>query len=249
MDNGIQFLDIIFFALIAGFLILRLRSVLGRRDGHEGGYQDPFRRNRQDSGENGTDQDDNIIPLPNRSGEQADNDQGADDYVEPGYHRDDDEEEEADPNNPLTAGRTQIKIADPSFNDKDFIAGARIAFEVVLGAYASGDYATLRSLLNDDVYENFENAIRNREQAGEMLEETLVGITNAKIVELGMNGDSAVVTVKFVSEQIMALYDEGGTIIDGDPDKVIKNIDYWTFTRDTRNNDPNWLLVATANQE
>lgn len=241
MDNGIQFLDIIFFALIAAFLILRLRSVLGRRDGHEGGYQDPFRRDRDEGMSADQDKDDNIIPLPNRSGN--------DDYEPEPFKQEEEPEEEADPNDPLAAGRTQIKIADPGFNDKEFISGARIAFEVILGAYASGDYATLKSLLDDEVYNNFENAIRNREQAGEMLEETLVGITKAEIVELGMDGDNAVVTVKFVSEQIMALYDEGGTIIDGDPDKVIKNIDYWTFTRDTRSKDPNWLLVATANQE
>ncbi len=245
MENGSQFFEIILYALIAVFLILRLRSVLGKRDGHEGGYHDPFRRNKQDQAE--SDNDDNVVHLPSHPETDQADDLSEDVY---GYVDDDESEEEVlDENDPLSAGIIQICLADPSFDQKEFVSGARIAFEVILGAYAVCDTGTLKGLLSSEVYENFKGAIENRSQAGETLEETLVGIKSAQIVEAFMDDDDANVTVKFVSEQIMAVRDEAGDIIEGSPDKIVANTDYWTFSRDTRNSDPNWILVATASQE
>ena len=226
MGGEFQFFDIIILAMIAGFLILRLRRVLGRRDGHEGGYHDRFRE--REGAEPDAAGDDNIVQLPDRSEGPAD--------AAP---------LDIDPDDPTAAGLTQIRVADPSFGPDEFAEGARTAFEMILNAFASGDRKMLKGLLSPDVYKNFDEAITERERAGEVLEDTLVGIRSAKIIEATMDGHHAVVTIKFVSEQISALRDAEGNIIDGNPNEVIDVTDFWTFSRDTRSTDPNWTLIGT----
>ena len=229
MGNGFQFIDIIFFALIAAFLILRLRSVLGRRNGHEGGHRDPFARRRQDR----RPVEDKVVRLPDRT-----------DDIPEGYVTAS-AEPPGQPESPLEAGVTQIKVADGQFDPQEFLSGARIAFEMILSAFAAGDSATLKSLLNDDVYGNFAQSIREREDAGETMENTLVGVGTTEVVEAYMEGSVAHVTVKFVSEQINVVRDADGEVVDGDPNAVTEVTDFWTFSRDTRARDPNWILVAT----
>ena len=229
MGNGFQFIDIIFFALIAAFLILRLRSVLGRRDGHEGGHRDPFALRRQER----RPVDDKVVRLPDRT-----------DDVPEGYVTAS-AEPAGRPETPLDAGFTQIKVADGRFDPQEFMSGARIAFEMILSAFAAGDAATLKTLLNDDVYGNFAQSIREREEAGESMENTLVGVGTTEPVEAYMEGSVAHVTVKFVSEQINVVRDADGEVVDGDPNAVTEVTDFWTFSRDTRAKDPNWILVAT----
>ncbi len=228
MGNGFQFIDIIFFALIAAFLILRLRSVLGRRDGHEGGHRDPF-AHRQDR----TRVEDKVVRLPDRTEEVPEG------YVTASA------EPARPPETPLEAGFTQIKVADPRFDPQEFTSGARIAFEMILSAFAAGDAATLKTLLNDEVYRNFAQSIREREEAGETMENTLVGVSTTEPVEAYMEGSVAHVTMKFVSEQINVVRDADGEVADGDPNAVAEVTDFWTFSRDTRARDPNWILVAT----
>lgn len=230
--GDLPFIDIILFAMIAAFLVLRLRSVLGRRDGHDGsGHRDPFsQRQAPDEAE------DNVIPLPDNS--RFD--------IEPAANEDEQESAEAvDPNDPLAQGIHDIRQADPSFAPEEFLSGAKVAFEMILGAFAEGDSKALKPLLNPDVYANFEQAIRNREDAGEELEYTLIGINSADAVEAYMENSYAHVTIKFVSEQVNALKDKDGNVIDGDPDRIIEVTDFWTFARNTGSSDPNWSLVAT----
>jgi predicted lipid-binding transport protein (Tim44 family) len=117
---------------------------------------------------------------------------------------------------------------------------------MIVGAYAQGDTATLRPLLADDVYENFAAAIRARQQARQTLETTLVGIKSADLVEARMDGRNAIVTVKFVSEQINVTRNAEGAVVEGDPQQIAAVTDVWTFSRNTRSRDPNWLLVATS---
>jgi len=225
MGGEFQFFDIIILAFIAGFLVLRLRRVLGRRDGHEGGYQDQF-RDREDP-ESDTKADDNVVHLPDRAEDVdvADIDVSA--------------------NDPIGAGIIQVRVADPSFDPAGFAEGAKMAFEMILNAFASGDRKSLKGLLSPDVYKNFDNAISEREAAGEKLEDTLVGIRSSEIVEASMDGHHGVITLKFVSEQISALRDSENNIIDGNPNEVIDVTDFWTFSRDTRSKDPNWTLIGT----
>ena len=146
----------------------------------------------------------------------------------------------------LEAGLAQIKSADRSFREREFIKGARSAFEMIVEAFAKGNGKVLKSLLDDPVYENFASAIREREKAGHTLETTLVGIEQADIIRAEMQGRNAIVTVKFVSGQVNATRDESGDVVEGDPNNVVEVTDIWTFGRDTRRSDPNWSLIATG---
>ncbi|MCW8952724.1 MAG: Tim44/TimA family putative adaptor protein [Rhodospirillales bacterium] len=231
MDGGFQFIDIILFAMIAAFIVLRLRSVLGRRDGTDGSHVDPFRKPPQREKDR---EDDNVVQLPDRSAEDG--------QAAPF----DNDEAPAEPQTPLAAGLTQIKVADPSFDDRAFIGGAQGAFAMILDAFAKGDRKVLGPLLSNEVMANFETAIDEREDRGETLEATLVGFRSVDFLEAGMNGRNAMVTLKFVSEQVNILRDEEGRVIDGDPNAVETVTDIWTFSRDTRSRDPNWSLVATS---
>lgn len=234
MDGGFQFVDIILFAMIAVFLILRLRNTLGRRDGTDGNHVDPFSHRPRPEDPRKDGKDDNVVRLP---GNDADPDARI-------------EDEEGDvlstePQTPLEAGLTQIKLADPSFEPNGFLQGAKGAFEMILTAFAEGDVKTLKGLLSPDVFANFTDAIDDREEAGETVRDTLVGFKSVELIEADLEDDDAVVTVKFVSEQINVVENKDGEVIDGDPNQVITVTDLWTFRRNTRSGDPNWQLVAT----
>ena len=233
MGDGFQFIDIVLFALVAGFLILRLRSVLGRRNGHHPRTPDPFTpRPKPEQA------DETVARLPDRNGRPAD--------ATP--------LPAAEPAPPaakgsLEAGLAQIKIADPRFDVNEFTSGARIAFELILNAFAAGDSEALKPLLSPEVFSNFEHSIRDRQAKGQRLETKLVTLKSAEPVEAYMAGRTAHVTVKFVSEQVSALLDSGGSVVEGDPRTVVEVTDFWTFARDTRSPDPNWTLVATASAD
>jgi predicted lipid-binding transport protein (Tim44 family) len=237
MGDGFQFLDIILFAAIAAFFVLRLRGVLGKRTGHDKRSADPFspREETEDEDEN------KVIPLPDRSKiARAETAEGAAEEAS------DAAEEVESAATPLTAGLRQVKRADKSFDEDGFIDGARTAFEWVIEAFARGDAKTLRPLLSNDVYGDFSGAIEERENAGQKLETTLVGITGAEIIEAELQGRTAFVTIKFVSEQVNVVRDSDGEVVDGDSNQVTKITDIWTFARNTRSRDPDWTLVATS---
>ncbi len=224
MGDG-YYLDIILFALVAAFLVLRLRSVLGRRDGFQG-------------------KNDQRLPFPGRS-----------ERLEDKPVRLPDRDAAADPaigDEPVLmpasvdAGITQIRVADPSFDEREFLGGAQKAFELILQAFAQEDVRSLQALLSQDVYNNFVQTIRARQQAGEKLETTLVAIKSSDIVEAYMTGRTAHVTVKFVSEQISAVRNAKAEIIEGDATSVNEVVDFWTFARDIRSSNPNWTLIATG---
>lgn len=232
MGSSFQFIDIILFAMIAVFLILRLRNVLGRRDGHEGGHRDPFGSNV--SVEEVSDgQDKKIIQLPD----------GSDENNFSGNKGD--TSSSADGNTALAAGVAEIQRLDNTFNTEDFLVGARVAFEMVLEGYSNHDRKILENLLSAEVLVNFLRAIDEREKAGHVLEDTLVGIEKSEIVEAYIEDERAQVTVKFVSEQINVVRDSEGQIASGNPNEVINVVDLWTFARDIHSTDPNWALVAT----
>ena len=236
MGDGFQFMDIILFAMIAAFLIFRLRGVLGKRDGHEGGYRDPF---KPEQPEDVASNDDNIVHLADRDDAvDEDNPYGAID-----------EDEAGGADDALSMGLRDIKKADAGFEAEQFAGGANMAFEMVLNAYVGGDTATLKNLLSPDVYSNFAKAISDREQAGETLEDTLVDIRSTELVEAYMEGRQALVTVKFVTEQVNATRDENGDVVDGNPTEIITITDFWTFARDTKSRDPNWTLAATRSMD
>jgi predicted lipid-binding transport protein (Tim44 family) len=231
MGNGFQFIDIIFFAMIAAFLVLRLRSVLGRRNDTKTGHRDPFAKAERAK-------EDNVVPLPDLAREPA---------VDTGRRTDPSRTDApaSESASLVDQGVQQISRLDSDFNPKEFLIGARAAFEMILNAFAAGDKATLKGMLSAEVYGNFVRAIDDRQKAGHTLEDTLVGIKSAEVVEAFLEGRVGHVTVKFVSEQITVTRDSDGQIVDGNPNTVTEVTDFWTFARDTRSRDPNWDLVAT----
>ena len=212
--------DIILFALVAVFLVLRLRSVLGRRTGHER-RRAPLLRQAEPTS-------DKVIAFGQRS--QA---------APPAPPT-------AAPADPVAAGLDQIRDTDPGFDPSAFLQGARAAFEMIVGAFAAGDKAQLRPLLADEVYTPFIRAIDERDTARETLETRIEQIKRLDLVEAGLDGRMARITVKLVSDQINVLRAHDASVVDGDPDHPIEKTDFWTFARDTHSSDPNWVLVATA---
>jgi predicted lipid-binding transport protein (Tim44 family) len=232
MGSSFQFFDIILFAMIAVFLILRLRSVLGRRhDGSKTGHRDPFAR-LPDREQPDKPSDGKVVQPPSP--------------LEPRPIGADGPTVESETTDPVLAqGYENIRAADRGFDPREFAAGSQAAFEMILNAYAAGDSKTLQPLLSEEVFGNFDLAIRERGEQGQALEETLVGIKLAEVVEAWMDGDIAHVTVKFVSKQVHVVCNKEGRVIEGDPNQIIDVTDFWTFARDTCSRDPNWALIAT----
>lgn len=221
--------SILILAVIAALLVFRLYKVLGKRSGHEH-QSDPFTGVANDDGRRDT-----VVPLPERRPSRPE------DSGRPAPP----DSEAADTGGALAAGIRQIREADPAFDVGVFLAGARKAFEMVVAAFAAGDAATLRPLLNDEVFANFTGAMKARQSDGHVLETTLVGMKSTELIEAGVQGRHAGVTVKFVSEQINVVRDAAGNVVEGDPATVTVVTDLWTFSRNTRSRDPNWMLVAT----
>lgn len=217
MNDGFHFLDIVFFAMVAAFLVLRLRSVLGRRTGTE------------------------------RPPEQWVADPDAAKVVDLAQVRRSASEPPAE--SPVGLGLAAIRAADRGFDLDGFLGGARAAFEMIVGAFAAGDKAVLQPLLAPDVYRNFAEAIDNRQRNGEVLTTELVGIRSVEPVEARLDGGFASLTLRIVSEQVNALSSHDGQLLDGSRDRVVDVIDEWTFRRDTRSSDPNWVLAATRTPE
>ena len=237
-------LEILFFAIVAAFLGWRLYSVLGRRTGHEKRF-DPF--GQSDAPTSLPDRDsarDNVRRLP-EPGPRAE--RPADRNAE--RERRKIEAAIAGVAGDVRRSLDEIRGVDAKFDPVDFIAGARIAFEMILTAFAKGDAKALRPLLSDQVFENFNGAIEDRNRNKQRLDTTLVGILSADIVDAELASNEARVSVKFVSQQISVTKDQEGRIVDGDPSEVANITDVWTFQRSVKSRDPNWVLVGTESPQ
>ena len=224
MSDGFAYLDIIFFAMIAAFIALRLRSVLGRRTGHERQRQPENYRPAQP-----VQPPDNVVPLPERAPVPAGDDSGIADVRD----------------NSVKGGLTAIRLADRSFDLDGFLQGSKAAFAMIVEAFARGDKDALRPLLAPDVFQRFSVAMDDRSRRGETLATELVATRSAEVVAAGMSGSRARVTVRFESDQINVTRNTAGELVDGDPSRIDQVVDLWTFERDTRSRDPNWQLVET----
>jgi predicted lipid-binding transport protein (Tim44 family) len=222
-----QYFDIILFAMIAAFLVLRLRSVLGRRTGNER-RRDLFVRRAAPIADK---------PAAEQVATSGDQDKDITAPVLAGK-----------PADAVADGLSRIRRADPSFDPSQFLQGARAAFEMIVSAYAKGDKAGLRPLLSDEVYQPFAATIDERAAAKETFETSDLRLGDAEIVDSDLAGRAARVTVKLVSRQINVTRAMDGSIVDGDPENPVEKTDYWTFARDTRSADPNWVLVATSSE-
>jgi predicted lipid-binding transport protein (Tim44 family) len=227
----------IIFLALAVFIFLRLRSVLGQRTGRERPPYDPY--SARDKMRPATEK---VISLPNRAAEpQKPTETPADVQAVPV----DRWKGVAAAGSPVAAGLDAIVAADPKFDAKHFVTGARSAYEMIVTAFAEGDRRALKDLLSRDVYDGFDGAITDREKKGNKVETRFVAIESADITGAEMRGRSAQVTVRFVSQLVSVTRDAQGVVVDGNPDKVTDVTDVWTFARDASSRDPNWKLVAT----
>lgn len=220
------------FVVAAVFVILRLRSVLGRRTGHERPPPKPFSQGEQ----HGTlsTKKDNVVPLPQR----PDSPRGVEDKSHEGPP-------DVQEGSTLEQALTQIAIVDRNFEPEHFLTGAKAAYEQIVTAFAEGNLGALRGLTSDDVFVNFRSVIRDRESAAQKVEFDFERIENAEIVEAEFEDSIASLTVKFQSFICQAVRSRSGEVVSGDPSAARNVVDVWTFIRDLKSSDPNWRLAAT----
>ncbi len=231
--NGSFDISTVVFAILAVFVVWKLRSVLGTRTGTE---RPPFPRRtpRAPGAEPGK-----VIPLPGSAERAADigrTDATAAAASWQGY---------AEPGSPVARGLDDIARADPAFAAADFMQGARSAYETIIVAFAKGDKATLSPLLARDVYDGFAAEIDRRTAKGETVETTFVGIDKALIEDAQVRGRSEQIGVRFQTKLITVTRDKAGAVIDGHAETVVDIVDLWSFSRIIGARDPNWQLIAT----
>ena len=196
MNYSFEYIDIILLAMIAGFIFLRLRGILGKRTGFEGKAPPQFEEILK-----------NIDPK-----------------VKPDIKKNFDEEAQ-----------------------KEFLKGARIAYETIITDFSDNDnkLTTSKPLLSKKIYDQFNEALSERSKRGHFAEITFIGVNSADIKEHKNINKALQVTVDFVAEVITCIRDKDKKIVSGSPDKIKKIYDTWVFSRDTRSNNPNWQLIET----
>jgi len=243
MGGNIDVITLVFL-VVAVAIFIKLRSVLGRRTGHEQTRIERYRAQQEARQRNGElVGQDKIVTLPRRErdGEEL-QPAGAQQARADGEQR---VREFAASNSEVSQGLVEIVRADPTFDPGQFLQGAKGAYEIIVTAFAEGNRKTLKNLLNSEVYDGFVGAIGERERRGEQIDQSFVGIKSADVVEAELKGTAAQVTVRFVSELISATRDRAGVVISGDPKRIREVTDIWTFSRDVSSRDPNWKLIAT----
>jgi predicted lipid-binding transport protein (Tim44 family) len=212
-------IDLILFGMIAAFLVLRLRSILGRRTG--------FERQQAQRGP---------VAVPGVGRPVPPVIDGKATPVAPSRPL-------PDPATPLGASLQRLRQVDRNFDPARFLSGAEAAFRMIVKAFADGDRVTLRSLLADETYRGFEQAIAARETNGETQRTEIRDIPTVSIETASLAGTVASIAVKFVSDQVAETLDRDGKPLVGS-DAVTEIIDLWTFERDLTSSDPAWRLTA-----
>ena len=193
MSYSFEYIDIILLAMIAGFIFLRLRGILGKKTGFEEDIESSFAH-------------------------------------------------EAPPS------KQTVNLDASTFDEnakKEFVKGAIIAYETIITNFAKGTLKDIKALLDKSVYQQFEDAIKDRQSKKHSSETTFIGISSAEVKQHEQNKNMLEVTVEFVSEIISCVKDKDNKVISGDPEKIKKVLDTWKFSKDSRSANPNWLLIDT----
>ena len=194
MNYSFEYIDILLLAMIAGFIFLRLRGILGKRTGHEKNVDPNFAQNFSSK------------KILKNEMEKVNFDEKA---------------------------------------KEDFLKGAKIAYETIIKNFASGNLKSIKYLLDKKVFDQFNETIKEKNSKGYKSETTFIGISSASIKEHSTLNNILEVTVDYVSEIISCVKDRDNKILSGDPKKVRKVFDTWKFSKDSRSNNPNWLLIDT----
>ena len=195
MNNSFEYIDIILLAMIAGFIFLRLRGILGKKSGFEDKMPTSFPHE-----------------FPNETPKKPTNENTFDEGAQ-----------------------------------KDFIKGAKIAYENIVTSFSSGNLKSVKELLDKKVYNQFDEAIKSRNANGQISETTFIGINSAEIKKHENKKGFLEVTVNFVSEIISCVKDKNNNILTGDTKKIKKVFDTWKFSKQINSTNPNWLLIDTEN--
>ena len=235
-------LDIVVFALVAAFLVHRLRSVLGTRHGEERQRPNPFASADNPDAVDETSSNmtskahEDDLDLIEQAVQEPAKKLDIQQVVNDGLIENDEK---------LTKALAEITAADASFDVYHFASGARDVFDIVLQSYAEGDLDTLESLLSQNLYQDFEKAVRDREKKGHSLELAINDIEAMKILEARLAGTMVYITVDYDVRQKQVLRDAKGEILKGKGTRANKIHDVWTFARDVRSVDPSWMLIET----
>ncbi len=214
-------IEIVILAMIAAFLGMRLYLVLGRRAEHE----------------------EEIIPTSRF--ERADEDSPPNRVAQPNVESAQDERRLAGFPPAIEMGLREISTADRNFELLGFLEGAKGAYEVVLEAFWRGDKEELQELCDDDVYQSFEAVIDERNEVGITMDNKLIRIEDVTVHSAELDGKVARIAVRFVSDIASVSRDKDGNVVAGSLDDAVESRDIWTFSRDIRSDDPQWLLDET----
>lgn len=218
MDNAV--IQLLVLAGIALFLILRLKNVLGTRDG----FEQP--RSIEPAEGRAVRRDFEVI--------EGGPDRDITDYVDDGT--------------PSAAALAAMKMAEPGFSVSDFVGGAKGAYEMILMAFENGELDGIEPFLAEDVFQTFVDVVADREDRGLRIDATFIGVREISLAEATFDREAnmAEITLRFVGELTSVVRDADGKIIEGNPNEIKKQRDIWTFAREMGANDPNWRLVATG---
>ena len=193
MSYSFEYIDIILLAMIAGFIFLRLRGILGKKTGYEEDITQSFSHEAS-------------ISTPSK------------------------------------------KLDAKNFDDQakqEFLKGAKIAYETIITSFSKGKLKDIKSLLDGEVYNQFNDAVSDRNSKNYKSETTFIGFNSAEIKDHKQNINMLEVTVEFVSEIISCIKDKDNKVVSGDPEKIKKVHDIWKFSKDSRSSNPNWYLIDT----
>ncbi|MBN2907300.1 MAG: Tim44 domain-containing protein [Rhodobacteraceae bacterium] len=216
-------IQLLVLAGIAVFLIVRLRSVLGTRDGFE---KPP-------------------VPMADPTARRADTRHGFE-VIEGGV--DTDITEHVPDGSESAKALGAMKLAEPGFSVGEFLHGARGAYEMILMAFEQGNLEDVRQFLAPEVYDSLAEVVRLREEQGLSVEANFVGVRELVLKEATFDRatNEAELTVKFVGELTSVVRNAAGEIVEGSPTEIKRQRDIWTFARGMGVDDPNWQLVATG---
>lgn len=230
MNDGLQTIDIIFFAMVAAFILLRLRSVLGRRTGNEPTppAEGPARRRAAAAGGGSDERDEEA------EGREPESDEA---HGHEAMLR----------TMPLDVrhGLEAICRKDRSFRIGHFLEGAEAAYRMILEGFWEGRLDDIRGFLGDEVRKDFADAVRARERGGLAVENRLLETSRTEIETATLDGKTAEIAIRFESEIIAVTRDADGHVVEGDVTDTVRVTDIWTFARDLGSRDPNWTLIET----
>ena len=220
--------DLIVIIAIAIFVVYKYRQVLGHKTGHDVENQAHRRESRQER----------VVSLREFQKEIEEGGPIIDQQAEKPDDASDKLEDAG-----IKANIEQMKELEPSFRLDDFMGGAKAAFEMLMEAFEKDDRTTLKQLLSDDLYREFDQELKNFAKQKQRPHTTLVSILSANLTDAALNKSQAKLTVQFLTEQIHVVKDEAGEVVEGDVSRIEQVEDEWVFERSLKSRNPNWTIT------